>query len=213
MQCKYQFEKIPDMDFMQETVWSGFCIATVKHPKSGSFIMETWKNIKGYEGLYLVSNLGRIKSLKRQRIRKIATTRIGYCVVNLSKDGIKKLKTVHRLVALAFVPNPDNKQCINHKDGNKLNNKIENLEWCTHSENSKHMVEVLGIKPHLGKKHPEETKRKIGFKNSKLTLNDILTIKKRYESGATQVALAKEYDVHYVTINNVINGRQLARFN
>ena len=112
------------------------------------YINEIWKPIKGYEGLYEVSNLGRIKSLKRlvkkwdgYRIvpEKILTPRAnnrGYLRINLCKDGITKTFSPHRLVAEAFIPNPDNLPCVNHKDENPLNNVVSNLEWCTYSYNN-----------------------------------------------------------------------------
>lgn len=110
---------------------------------------EVWKDIYGYEGLYQVSNLGRVKSLaKYDRIGRYRTECIksqvdngnGYLVVNLKIDGIQKMSTVHRLVAESFIPNPNNKRCINHIDGNKKNNNVNNLEWVTHSENMIHAV-------------------------------------------------------------------------
>lgn len=105
---------------------------------------EEWKDVVGYEGLYQVSNLGRVKTsfkpikCHKNSIRfgkeKILSSKIeknGYERVNLSKDGERKTYSIHRLVAQAFIPNPNNLPQINHKDENKLNNCVENLEWCT----------------------------------------------------------------------------------
>ena len=105
------------------------------------YINEIWKPIKGYEGLYEVSNLGRIKSLvnnKGQYREKILKPRYtyGYLKVILCKNGIKKNYRVHRLVAEAFLPNPDNLPLINHKDEQKDNNIVTNLEWCNYSYNN-----------------------------------------------------------------------------
>ena len=103
-------------------------------------IEEIWRPIEGYEGLYEVSNTGLIRSLdrfvgNRNRIKgKILSIRIekdGYCSVALSKDGKIKRYKIHRLVAQAFLQNPDNLPQVNHKDEDKLNNSVENLEWCT----------------------------------------------------------------------------------
>lgn len=100
---------------------------------------EIWKDIEGYEGLYQVSNLGRVKSnLRKGRILKPSTTHDGYYNLTLSKNGQLKTYRVHRLVCSAFISNPLNKSEVNHIDGNKKNNSIENLEWCTRSENAKH---------------------------------------------------------------------------
>lgn len=103
--------------------------------------MEIWKDIKDYEGLYQVSNLGRVKSLKRKYVLtdKILIPRIdtdGYALINLSNRNKKTTFKIHRLVAQAFIPNPKNLPEINHKDENKLNNKVENLEWCTAEYNN-----------------------------------------------------------------------------
>ena len=110
--------------------------------------MEVWKDVVGYEGLYQVSNLGRIKSLPRlvhfkqdlyrmtkERILKNSVLKSGYCKVTLCKPGSQKLTLVHRIVAQAFIPNPLNLEYVNHKDENPLNCCVDNLEWCTHTYN------------------------------------------------------------------------------
>ena len=101
---------------------------------------EIWKDVIGYEGLYQVSNHGRIKSLKfnKERILKPGLNNTGYFIVNLFINNKSKIYKIHRLIAIHFVPNPVNKPQVNHKDGNKLNNHVDNLEWCTRSENMKH---------------------------------------------------------------------------
>ena len=96
---------------------------------------ELWKDVVGYEGLYQVSNLGRVKRIKTQHILSPAIS-YGYHRVNLSKKGKCKMFQVHRLVAFAFIPNPENYPCINHKDEVKNNNHVENLEWCTQKYNN-----------------------------------------------------------------------------
>lgn len=99
---------------------------------------EIWKDIEGYEGLYQVSNLGRVKRITTNRILKSSKHVSGYLMVNLSKNSVTSHQRIHRLVAQAFIPNPENKHDINHIDENKTNNHVSNLEWVTAQENSNH---------------------------------------------------------------------------
>lgn len=99
---------------------------------------EIWKDIKGYEGLYKVSNLGRVKNIKFNRFIKPFSAGIGYLQVDLSRGNNRRKVLVHRLVAEAFIPNPENKLEVNHIDEDKTNNKVDNLEWCTRTENVNH---------------------------------------------------------------------------
>ena len=119
---------------------------------------EIWKPIDGYEGYYEVSSTGLLRSVDHSVVRavngglRVSTVRgrfikarigkNGYKIVTLSREGIRKHFTLHRIVAIAFVPNPYNYNCVNHKDENKLNNKPDNLEWCTHRYNDNY-----GTKP------------------------------------------------------------------
>ena len=111
---------------------------------------EIWRDIKGYEGYYQVSNLGKVRSLDRYIVNKkgerkhftekylAQVSRRDYLGVTLSKNNKSKMFSTHILVAETFIPNPENKPEINHIDGNKQNNKVDNLEWCTRSENELH---------------------------------------------------------------------------
>jgi ribosomal protein L19E len=123
--------------------------------------MEIWKDIKGYEGLYQASNKGNIKSLIKRNgkevILKQAKDNSGYNIVTLCKNKNKKTKTVHRLVALTFLEN--NKKQVNHKDGNKNNNHLENLELVSAKENINHAIKN-GLLKH-NTKQIAELKRKI----------------------------------------------------
>lgn len=115
---------------------------------------EIWKDIPGYEGLYQVSNLGRVKHLSTQqsngigkyaRQEKVCTPHLmnnGYWVVDLYIKNHRKTMLVHRLVALAFIPNPNNYPCVNHLYSNRSNPNVENLEWCTTSRNLKHSYDT-----------------------------------------------------------------------
>ena len=109
---------------------------------------EIWLPIEGYENLYEISNLGRVRSLEHTVTNKNGSKRkfpgkilkplkntCGYLFVNLCKNGIVRTFLIHRLVAFAFIPNPEGRTCVNHRDENKQNNSVENLEWCTAKEN------------------------------------------------------------------------------
>lgn len=124
-------------------------------------MQEQWKDVVGYEGRYMVSNLGNIKSTFKysdnkmnKRLNKlgyrekniyIGYNTSGYPVVVLRENGKKKFKSIHRLVAEAFIPKKENKNIVNHIDGNKKNNNVDNLEWCDKRENMIHAMECLGI--------------------------------------------------------------------
>jgi hypothetical protein len=133
---------------------------------------EEWKDIKGYEGLYKVSSIGRVKSINRitkcknGHLRPFKETMLsmhpnnhGYMSVILCKNNKAKTTMVHRLVAETFIPNHGNKSEVNHLDGNKSNNCVSNLEWCTKEENMNHSRFVLGNKPvNLSGKHARNNK-------------------------------------------------------
>lgn len=114
---------------------------------------ELWRAVVGYNNHYYVSNYGRVKVVEKGKTKCILSQKEkSYLMVVLSKDGIKKLRLVHKLVATAFIPPIEGKLYVNHKDGHKYNNLISNLEWCTLKENAQHSVHVLGNKPPLGTK-------------------------------------------------------------
>ena len=140
-------------------------------------LIEEWRDIEGYEGLYQVSNLGRVKSLARvvirsdgkpntvnEKILKYGMNR-GYCAVVLCKDGKKKMYKVHRLVAMAFLRNPHNLPEVNHKDEDKKNNCVDNLEWCTslyninYGSHNERVTNIIVNNGSLrGKNHPRSKK-------------------------------------------------------
>ena len=125
--------------------------------------MEEWRDVIGYEGLYEVSNLGNVRScehftnghhLMSRVLRQNLSNR--YLHVKLYKSQAKRSLRVHRLVAMAFVPNPDDKPQVNHIDGNRFNNSASNLEWCTSSENMIHAIKTGLFEPST-----ESTKKKV----------------------------------------------------
>ena len=156
---------------------------------------EIWLDIAGYEGLYQISNLGRVKSLERTfvdkigrertfrgRILKPKTERSGYLQVSLCNgSGKKKSFLVHRLVCETFHENPENKPCVNHIDENRTNNAASNLEWCTYAENNNHGTRPTSVAKALGKpvgqytrdgklikvwQSTMEVQRQLGFNNA-----------------------------------------------
>lgn len=174
------------------------------------YVIEIWKDIEGFEGLYQVSNMGKIKSCERfvkhsrnpnffrsikEKLLKQTIGRKGYLVVNLSKDGEHDCKRVSRLVAIAFVPNPDNKPEVNHKDGDKLNNNDWNLEWNTTSENIQHAYDN-GLKKAWDGLKGETHGR------SKLSEIDVLNIRK---SSKLDEDLANAFGVKKSCINKIRN--------
>lgn len=163
--------------------------------------MEEWRDIEGFKGLYQVSNLGRVKSLKKGIILSICDNGNGYKVVNLKVNRIQHMKTVHRLVATAFIPNPENKKEINHKNGDKSNNSVENLEWCTRSENGKHAYRTGLRKVHKGFDNP----------NSRLSKEDVEYIRthyKKYDPEFGAEALGRKFGISATSIKYCIWGRR-----
>lgn len=126
---------------------------------------EIWKDIEGYEGKYQVSNLGRVRSLNYNhtgeiKLLKQYTNKKGYKQVELSKNGKGKNYLVHRLVTIAFIPNPNNLPIINHKDENPSNNNVNNLEWCTYEYNVNYGTAIKrGSENRKGEKNPNYGKK------------------------------------------------------
>lgn len=161
-----------------------------------------WKDIPEYKGIYQVSNIGDILSVKKNKKRKLALDKDGYPKVDLWKKGKGKNYFVHRLVAIAFIPNTNNKPCVNHKDGTKNNNRVENIEWVTASENTQHAYDVGLMKPPmnmLGIKGEDNHSSKSG----KIRMPDgsILIYK-------SQADLVREFNLHAGDLSKVINGKR-----
>ena len=170
--------------------------------------MEIWKDIKGFEGCYQISNKGRVKSLARQcgthyqqeKIRKLSLTKDGYVKVRLMSKDKDITARVHRLVAEAFIPNLENKPTVNHIDGNKENNCVENLEWATLEEQMQHAYDNNLKVAHRGEANSQ----------AKLTQEQVEEIKKTYKKNSKEygsVALSKKYGVSHRTIFNVLQNK------
>jgi len=163
---------------------------------------EQWRDIENYEGYYQVSNFGRVRSFHQRTIHILKPrSAFDYFKVPLCRGkGDEKIFFVHILVAKTFIPNPENKKIVNHKDGNKKNNHVSNLEWVTQSENLKHAYKIGLLKPLHGTESPR----------SKLTEDDVKYIRKVYKPRDRKfgaVALAKTFGVNRYTIYNIISGK------
>lgn len=163
--------------------------------------------IIGYEGLYEVSNFGRVISLPKKWFRtgmvaprekgetlyKIQKEKVGYFTVRLRREDKYKVHKIHRLIAIHFIANPEHKPCVNHKNGIKTDNRIENLEWCTYLENTTHALNT-GLFKNKGEDSPV----------SKLKDSDVLEIRRLLSVGSlTQSEVAKLYSVNTPAISKI----------
>jgi len=183
---------------------------------------EEWSDIAGFEDCYQISDNGNMRSKDRtvtdangvNRNFKSKPVRIWvkdghYCKVSLSKGNIKKSFTVHRLVAIAFIPNPLNKITVNHIDGNRHNNHVSNLEWATYNENMQHAYDTgllencTYLKGNKGEKHPY----------SKLTPMDIEMIKCLHNGGFNYPQIAPKFNVHSTHIGLIVKNKSWSHLN
>lgn len=162
------------------------------------------REVIGYEGLYKITPQGEVVTTSRQGSSggclKLKTDKYGYKRVTLTKEGKQKTYLVHRLVAIAYIPNPENKRTVNHIDGNTSNNVVGNLEWATHSEQMHHSSKVLNRdfknrnKPKLttdGIRVLKEKGKLVGLSNKKTTPEDEALILELYKTGMNPTKISK----------------------
>lgn len=151
-------------------------------------------DIIGFKNFYKISDTGRLYSIQSNKFRKLSSiSNCGYLRIDLYKNGKCSYHSLHRLVAIAFISNPNNYKYVNHKDGNKLNNNVKNLEWVTSSENSLHRSRILGKV--TGEKH--------GM--SKLKLKEIRAIRNLIKAGYKKPDVAEIYNITVRTVYHTIN--------
>jgi hypothetical protein len=175
--------------------------------KQLKFISEEWLPCPGYEDSYQVSDLGRVRSIDRVsgsrpgiikgKVLKPFLNRRKYLEVNLFKNSKSIPKIIHRLIAKAFLNNTENKPQVNHKDGNKLNNSISNLEWFTNSENQKHAYK-LGLQPSRAGENNNK---------AKITDKDVTLLKQLYNSGSTIIEVSNSMNINVSIIRQIIYGK------
>jgi hypothetical protein len=183
---------------------------------------EEWRDIPGFEGKYQVSTLGNVRSIDRTVGSRVYSGRIlrprlekrGYLRLTLSSGSFRKTDSVHRLVAIAFIENPQNLPAVNHIDGNKTNNKLENLEWVTHSQNSNHAVDtglfdhISGEGSHLSKFKNEDILEVVNLLKEGKTPSEVSRITKisrpvcaKINLGKAWRRVLKKYGVYTYPIN------------
>lgn len=185
--------------------YKNLSLIDIKETVEGIEYSEEWKNIVGYDGMYQVSNMGRVKSMKRyltfgktfrivtEKIRKIMLYSNGYCFVQFSDiHKVKLAIMIHRLVATHFIDNPEKKPQVNHKKGIKTDNRFHQLEWNTKAENIQHAATNLGV---YGE----------NWHASKINIHKAREIRSKYPK-MTLKQLSKEYGISFANIGKVVRG-------
>lgn len=160
---------------------------------------EIWKDIEGYKGSYQVSNLG---GFKKDGILQKGYISSGYKCFSLTKDGVRKAGFIHKLMAQAFIPNPKNYKVVNHKNGVKTDNFLDNFEWCNKSHDVKeaYRLGLLVFKGRKGESNPMH----------KLSDFDILLIRKELSSGKTQKEITRDFRISQAQVSFIKNNKRRA---
>jgi hypothetical protein len=175
---------------------------------------ETWKPVSGYDGYYEVSSNGRVRSLDRiidhplvqvrhGKMLKQTPNHKGYMRVSLNKNGNKKQEFVHKLVAQSFIYNIKRNPQINHIDGNKLNNNVENLEWCTNKENCQHAAKLKLRSPIKGSSHH----------NTVLSEEQVIDLKQKRKEGWSYLRLMSFFNITKNNVASICTGRTWKHLN
>lgn len=163
-------------------------------PTDVDFVISKSGVIKRKQVVTIRSN-GRILR-KKERVLKVETSQKGYKIVALCRNGIRKTKPIHRLVAITYLPNPKKLKEVNHKNGIKSDNRVENLEWCTRQQNIKHAY-TLGLRNHRGENNS----------NAKLTRDEVETIREMASNGVCSKAISVGYNISMSSVYNIISKR------
>jgi hypothetical protein len=155
------------------------------------------KPVDGYAGIYSVTREGMVYSHRGGRFLRLSLDNYGYRKVSLQVDCQRKTPKVHRLVAMAFLPNPNNLPLVNHKDLNKQNNTVDNLEWCDHKHNTRHAAAAGAT---------------LSFRRRKLSESDLIQIRELSAAGAPINDIARLIGVSYGCIHAFLNGRTYHEF-
>lgn len=158
-----------------------------------------WKSIPGFSN-YSISNTGLVKNNQTNRLKKTTVDNYGYLMFGITKNYKQKAFRIHRLLAQLFIENPKNQSVINHKDGNKLNNSLNNLEWCTYKHNNIHAFNT-GLNMHIGENNTA----------SKITEKDALEIIKELNFGLRIIDVSKKLNISYNIVKNIKNGKNWKR--
>lgn len=178
-------------------------------------------DIKGFED-YQITDDGRVWSKKSNKWKKQSKNRNGYLVVSMyGNNGVPRIKTIHRLVAEAFIPNPDNKPCIDHKSTVKTDNRVENLQWCTYAENNRNELTRLHMSEALkGKTVSDDTRKKLSeirkgkslSEETKKKLSDIHKGKKHSEEARKKLSEAHKGKPHPIPKNNPLISKKVYQY-